>query len=76
MPRGTRFSDMSYHFNVCTCNYQCQRYHRPANGTKTCNIFRKDVNGGIESDRYVNRHGSAETGALSLPCHKNQEMHT
>ena len=76
MPRGTRFSDVSYCFNVCTCYYWCHRYHRLANGTKTCNIFRKDVNAGIDSDKYVRRYGSAETRALSLPRHKNQEMHT
>ena len=76
MPRGTRFSDVSYRFNVCTCTYWCHRYHRRANGTKTCNIFRNDVNGGIDSDKYVRRYGSAETSALSLPRHKNEEMHT
>ena len=31
---------------------------------------------GIDSDKYVRRYGSAETRALSLPRHKNQEMHT
>ena len=60
---------------LCTCEYWCHRYHCRANGTKTCNIFRNDVNGGIDSDKYVRRYGSAETGTLSLLHHKNQEMH-